>query len=73
MQSHNIPLEALKPKKVKVKIENGELYIPAEEANLGKGRHHVAVPGKYKLPFRIDMTAKLKFIKTNQIASQLSI
>jgi len=71
---HPIPLESLTPKnKIKIKLENGELHIPAEEANLGKGRHHITIPGKYKLPFRIDMTVKSKFIRTNQIAPQLRL
>jgi hypothetical protein len=69
---NNIPLESLTPKnKIKTKLENGELHVPAEEANLGKHRHHINVPGKFKLPFRIDMTVKLKFARTNQVASQL--
>ncbi|MCL2420510.1 MAG: hypothetical protein FWD03_01515 [Defluviitaleaceae bacterium] len=74
MKRYNILLESLLPKnKMKIKFENDELHVPAEEANLGKSRHHVLVPGKFKLPFRIDMTVKLKFIRTNQIASQLRL
>jgi hypothetical protein len=73
MKIHDIPLEAFAPKKIKVKIENGELHIPAEEAILGKSRHHVSIPGKFKLPFRIDMTVKSKFIRTNQVTSQLTL
>jgi len=72
--THSIPLESLTPKKpVKAKIEDGAFHMPAEESKLGKSRHHVNIPGKYKLPFRIDMTAKLKFIRTNQTASQLNL
>jgi len=74
MKINNIPLELLTPKKpAKIKFENGEFHIPAEEAMLGKTRHHVNIPGKYKLPFRIDMTVKTKFIRTNQVASQLTL
>ena len=74
MQTHNIPIESLTPKKgIKAKLENGVLHVPAEKTNLGKGRHHIYVPGKYKLPFRIDMTVKLDFFRTNQIASQLRL
>ena len=74
MKSGNIALETLTPKKpTKVKIENGELHIPAEEAMTGKSRHHVIVPGKYKIPFRIDITVKTKFLRTNQLASQLTL
>jgi len=74
MKTYDIPLESLKPKnKFKMKLEDGELHVPAEEANLGKGRHHVIVPGKYKLPFCIDMKVKLKFLRTNQVTSQLRL
>jgi len=74
MKTHNIPLDSIVPKKpLKVKFEKGELHIPVDESKLGKSRHHVNVPDKYKLPFRIDMTVKAKFVRTNQIASQLSL
>ena len=73
MKKHNIPLESLTPKnKIKTKLENGELHVPAEETNIGKSRHHINVPGKYKLPFRIDMAVKVKYLHTNQVASQLT-
>jgi len=73
MQTHLIPLESLAVKgKIKTKIENGEFHIPAEETNLGKNRHHFTIPGTYKPPFRICVTAKLEFKRTNQIASQLT-
>lgn len=63
MKTHNIPLESFTPKsKTKVKIENEGLYIPAEIKSNGKERHYVYIPGKYKLPFRINMTAKIGFI-----------
>ena len=65
MKTHNIPLESFTPKgKTKIKLENGELHIPVEKLGLDKSRHHVYVPGKYKLPFRIDMKAKINFVKT---------
>ena len=74
MKSSSIALETLTPKKpTKVKIENGELHIPAEEAMTGKSRHHVIVPGKYTIPFRIDMTVKTKYLRINQLASQLTL
>lgn len=63
MKTHNITLESITTKsKTKVKIENGELHIPAEIKSNGKERHYAYVPGKYKLPFRIDMTAKISYI-----------
>jgi hypothetical protein len=71
MKIHNIPLESVKPKKIKTKIENDGLHIPAEEESLGKARHHAFVPGKYNLPFRIDMA--VKFIRHNQAATQLRL
>jgi len=71
---HDIIVESLTPKKpIKIKHESGELHIPAEEELLGKNRHYVTVPGQYKLPLRVDMTVKTKFIRTNQIASQLTL
>ena len=74
MKVHNIPLDSLVPKKpLKVKFENDELHIPVDESKLGKSRHHVNVPGRFKLPFRIDMTVKSKYVRTNQVASQLSL
>jgi len=59
MKTHNIPLESFTPKKTKIKIENGEYIIPSDESTLGKGWYHTNIPGKFKLPFRIDMTAKI--------------
>jgi len=59
--------------KIKTKFEDGVLHVPAEVENLGKSRHHIDVPGKYKIPFRIDMTARVKYYQLNQIASQLTL
>ena len=60
MTTHKIPLESFTPKSgVKIKLENGELHIPAEKPIAPKNRHHVHIPGKYKLPFRVDMAVKL--------------
>jgi len=74
MNKHHIPLELLVPKnKIKTKTENGALHVPAEEENLGKHRHHINVPGKYKLPFRIDMSIRVTYHELNQIASQLRL
>ena len=74
MKKHDVPLELLISKnKIKTKIENGEIYVPAEVENLGKHRHHINVPGKYKLPFRIDMTVSVKYHELNQIASQMRL
>ncbi|MCL2546965.1 MAG: hypothetical protein FWE06_07215 [Oscillospiraceae bacterium] len=85
MKIHKIPLEAItsdginkfgKPKKgVKIRVENGELHIPADESILGKAKHHVYVPGNYKLPFRIDMTAKTESLaaKLTDMVSQLTL
>ena len=70
----SIPLELLMPKnKIKTKIANGALYVPAEVKNLGKHRHHIIIPGKYKLPFRIDMSIRVTYHELNQIASQLRL
>jgi len=74
MIKHDMRLESLTPKnKIKTKIDDGELHVPAEEANLGKHRHHICVPGKYILPFRIDMEVRIKYFKINQVASQLRL
>ena len=74
MNKHNISVESFLPKnKIKTKIDNGALHVPAEVENLGKHRHHINVPGKYKLPFRIDMTARIKYYEINQIASQVRL
>jgi hypothetical protein len=74
MKTNTIPLESIKPKnKMKIKLENSELHIPAEEANLGKSRHHVSVPGKYIPPFRINMTLTSKFAKNHPITPQFRL
>lgn len=47
MKIHKILLETLTPKNsIKVKIENSELHISAEETMLSKSCHHVNVPSK---------------------------
>ena len=64
MKTHNIPLEAFRPKSgTKLRINDNGLHIPAEESNTGKSRNYAYVPGEYKLPFRIDMTVKTRFIE----------
>ncbi|MCL2187935.1 MAG: hypothetical protein FWB87_04140 [Defluviitaleaceae bacterium] len=74
MKIHNIPLGSLTPKsKIKTKLENGGLHIPDDISRLGKARHHMLVPNTYTLPFRIDMTVKTEFSRTNQITSQMSL
>ena len=74
MKTHNIPLESFAPKgKIKVKIENGELHLPADESKVGKSRHHADIPGKFKLPFRIDMTVKVKVTETPPLELNLYI
>jgi len=74
MTKHDIPLELLLPKnRIKTKIENGALHVPSEVENLGKHRHHINIPGKYKLPFRIDMSIRVTYHEFNQIASQLRL
>ena len=58
----SIPLASLIPKKkIKTKIANDTLYVPAEVENLGKHRHLIDIPGKYKLPFRIDMSIRVTY------------
>jgi len=69
----NIPLNSLDSKKVKTKLENDVLHVPAEVANLGKNRNHVNIPGNFKLPFRLDMTVKIEYHHLNQVASQLTL
>ena len=65
MKTSHIPLESFIPKsKNKVKIENDAFHIPAKETDLGKVRHHVSIPGKYQLPFRIDMRVNTTFVNT---------
>jgi len=74
MKNNIISLKSLMPKgKIKTKIENGEFHVPAEVENLGKHRHHINIPGKYKLPFCINMSVRVKYYELNQIASQLRI
>ena len=70
---HIIPLESITSdsitkfgtakKGIKIRHENGELHVPADETRVGKTRHHVYIPHKCKLPFRIDMTAKVYAVK----------
>jgi len=74
MKTHNIPLELIVPKKpTKCKIEDGEIHIPSEEKQMHKSRHHLTIPGKYRLPLCIDMKVSLQFICANQVASQLRV
>jgi len=73
MKMHSIPLESLLAKRTTTKIENCELRIPAEAVHLGKARNHVSVPGKYKLPFSIDMTVKAKYAEVLPIELTLYI
>ena len=54
MKTHKIPLDQFKPTgQVTSKMENGELVLTAINGN-----NRVALPGAYKLPFRVDMTVK---------------
>jgi len=63
MKISHVPLESFVPKsKNKVRIENDAFHLPAKEEQLGKARHHVSIPGEYKLPFRIDMTVCTRFV-----------
>lgn len=56
MIENKIPLESFAPYgKVTISIENGELHMAG-----GADRDsYITIPNKYKLPFRIDMTAKM--------------
>ena len=49
------------------------LYIPADVPNLGKSRNYINIPGNFKLPFRLDMAAKIDYHYLNQVASQLTL
>ena len=72
MKTINIPLDAITPKKgTKIKYENNELHIPASVSDLGKSRSLAYIPGKYKLPFRINMMVKAKFIEKPQEKTKL--
>jgi len=74
MKIHNIPLESIIPKKnVKSKIVDGVLHAPAEQSQMHKNWHYFTIPNKYKLPFRIDMTADLQYIRHNQLTTRLKI
>lgn len=83
MTTHSIPLALITsdgiskfgtPKKgTRIQIINDELHVPADGAKAGKTRHHVYVPGKFKLPFRIDMTVKVTAIQTPPIEMNLYI
>lgn len=74
MKIHNIPLESITPKKnVKSKIVDGVLHAPAEQSQMHKNWHYFTIPNKYKLPFRIDMTADLQYIRHNQLTTQLEV
>jgi len=74
MKSINVPLELIIPKKnVKSKIENGVLYVPAEQSQMHKNWQYITIPGKFTLPFRIDMTVDLQFIRHHQVTSQLEV
>lgn len=77
MKTHNISLESITPdgltkfgvmkkSSMKVKVENDELHIPAEASKVGKSRHHVYVPGKYSLPFCVNMTVKARAVQTSE-------
>ena len=56
MITHNIPLESFTPHgKISISVENGELHMTG---GVDRGAY-IQIPGKYKLPFRIDMTAKM--------------
>ena len=74
MKTNNIPLESIIPKKnVKSKIEDSVLHVPANEAQMHKNWQYLTIPNKYKLPFRVDMTVNLQFIRHHQVASQLEV
>ncbi|MCL2508846.1 MAG: hypothetical protein FWF05_06690 [Oscillospiraceae bacterium] len=56
MKTHNIALASFVPHgKVSVMMENGELHMTG-----GSDRNaYAGIPGKFKLPFRVDITAKM--------------
>ena len=74
MKTHNISLESFLPKKgVKIKIADGVLHVPAEQSQLHKSRQYLSAPNKYELPFCINMTVDLQFIRHHQLTSQLEL
>ena len=72
MKTNNIQLDTITPKKgTKIKCENNELHIPANDSGLGKSRSLVYIPGRYKPPFSINMTVKAKFMDKPQEKTKL--
>ena len=56
MKIHNIALDAFIPYgEILVSVSNGELHMTG---GINNGAY-IGFPGKFKLPFRIDMTAKM--------------
>jgi hypothetical protein len=60
LNSHIIPLASVTPKnKIKTNLDENGLHIPSEIKANASGRNHVLLPGRYKLPFRIEMNVKM--------------
>jgi len=58
MKIHNIPVQSFIPHgKISVNMDNGEFHMTSGiEPERGA---YIEIPGRFKLPFRIDMTAKM--------------